>query len=62
MLEHPWKEAETGRAENQKTADTFMVSGLPYFIFIGPDGTILARDFQPAFYQAKETLLKAVGK
>lgn len=64
MLAHPWPEAElkTGRAENQKTADTFMVSGLPYFIFIGPDGTILARDFQPAFYQAKETLLKAVGK
>lgn len=64
MLEHPWKEAETGTGhpENQKTADTFMISGLPYFLFIGPDGTILAKDFQPAFYHAKETLQKAVGK
>ena len=62
MLEHPWKEAETGHPENQKTADTFMISGLPYFLFIGPDGTILAKDFQPAFYHAKETLQKTVGK
>ena len=39
-----------------------MISGLPYFLFIGPDGTILAKDFQPAFYHAKETLQKTVGK
>lgn len=51
MLDHPWPEAEldTGFPENRQTHDTLGISGLPFFVLIGPDGTILARDFFEAF-------------
>lgn len=64
MLNHPWKEAETktGRPENQETADTFLITGWPYFILIGPDGSILARDFHNAFHQAKTILDDRLGE
>jgi hypothetical protein len=55
MLTHPWFDAEkTGN--NGKIETDYAFAGLPYFVFISPDGKILARDFQGAFYEAKRTM------
>lgn len=40
----------------------FLISGWPFFIFIGPDGKILARDFSEAFGQAKKILEEKFGE
>ena len=63
MLAHPWPEAElkTGCVRNQAVSETFMITGWPYFILIGPDGTILARDFHEAFYEARTILNDRFG-
>lgn len=42
--------------------DMFLISGWPFFIFIGPDGKILARDFSEAFGQAKKILEEKFGE
>ncbi len=64
MLSHPWPEAETktNHPENERVSDIFMISGLPYFVFIGPDGAILARDYHPAFYEARKILEEQAGE
>ena len=64
MLNHPWPDAEldTGHPENRKVSDMFLISGWPFFIFIGPDGKILARDFSEAFDQAKKILEEKFGE
>ena len=60
MLAHPWFDAEkTGN--NGKIETDYAFAGLPYFVFISPDGKILARDFQRAFYVAKNTLESEFG-
>lgn len=60
MQNHPWREVETktDHPENVSLEEAFRVSGLPFFIFIGPDGTILARGFSEAFNKATEILKK----
>lgn len=60
MQNHPWREVETKTdyPENDSLEKVFRVSGLPFFIFIGPDGTILARGFSEAFNKATEILKK----
>ena len=64
MLNHPWPDAEldTGHPENRKVSDMFLISGWPFFIFIGPDGKILARDFSEAFDKAKKILEEKFGE
>ena len=64
MLNHPWPDAEleTGHPENRQVSDMFLISGWPFFIFIGPDGKILARDFSEAFGQAKKILEEKFGE
>ena len=37
------------------------IEGWPFFVLIGPDGTILARNYTNAFYQAKKILDKELG-
>jgi cytochrome oxidase Cu insertion factor (SCO1/SenC/PrrC family) len=60
MLAHPWFDAEkTGN--NGKIEQDYAFGGLPYFVFISPDGKIIARGFQDAFYTAKETMEKEFG-
>ena len=55
MLAHPWFDTEkTGN--NGKIETDYAFAGLPYFVFISPNGKILARDFHPAFYEAKKTM------
>ena len=55
MLNHPWFEAEkTG--DNDRIDADYAFAGLPYFIFISPDGKIIARDFHAAFNTAKKTM------
>lgn len=61
MLAHPWYEAES-TGSNQQIAEDYAFAGFPYFIFISPDGKIIARDFFNAFYTAKETLEAEYGK
>ena len=64
MLNHPWPDAEleTGHPENRQVSDMFLISGWPFFIFIGPDGKILARDFSDAFVQAEKILEEKFGE
>lgn len=63
MLEHGWIEAEleTGHPENRQIMETYAIEGRPFFVLIGPDGTILARNYTNAFYQAKKILDKELG-
>jgi len=61
MLAHPWFEAEkTGN--NGKIEIDYGFAGFPYFVFISPDGKIIARDYQDAFYMAKRTMEFEFGK
>jgi Peroxiredoxin len=61
MLAHPWFDAEkTGN--NGKIETDYAFAGLPYFVFISPEGKIIARDFQGAFYVAKNTMESEFGK
>lgn len=55
MLNHPWFDAEKIDG-NDKIEKDYAFGGLPYFVFISPDGKIIARDFHKAFYTAKEKL------
>ena len=63
MLEHGWIEAEleTGHPENRQIMETYAIEGWPFFVLIDPDGTILARNYTNAFYQAKKILDKELG-
>lgn len=58
MLEHGWIEAEleTGHPENRQIMEAYAIEGWPFFVLIGPDGTIQARNYTNAFYQAKKIL------
>lgn len=60
MLAHPWKEVEltTEYPENKSLTEDFRIGGWPFFVLIGPDGTIRARGFSEAFYKAVELLDK----
>jgi len=61
MLAHPWFDTEkTGN--NKKIETDFAFEGWPYFVFISPEGKIIARDFQEAFYVAKNTMDSEFGK
>ena len=64
MLNHPWPDAEleTDHPENKQVSDIFLISGWPFFVFIGPNGKILARDYSEAFYQAKQILEEKFGE
>jgi len=55
MLAHPWFDAEkTGN--NGKIETDYAITGLPYFVFISPEGKIIARAPHEAFYVAKSTM------
>lgn len=58
MIGHAWPEAEleTDCPGNKSIVDTYHISGWPFFILIGPDGTLLARNFTQAFYESSEIL------
>ena len=61
MLSHPWFDAEkTG--DNGKIATDYAFAGLPYFVFISPEGKIIARDFHEAFFVAKSTMESEYGE
>lgn len=52
MLAHPWFDAEMTNG-NEKIEKDYAFGGLPYFVFISPEGEIIARDFSKAFYTAR---------
>jgi len=55
MLAHPWFDAEkTGN--NGKIGTDYAFAGLPYFVFISPEGKIISRGFHEAFHLAKNTM------
>ena len=61
MLSHPWFDAEkTG--DNGKIETDYAFAGLPYFVFISPEGKIIARDFHEAFFVAKSTMESEYGE
>lgn len=63
MLKHPWKEVEleTNYPDNQKMADTYHITGWPFFVLLSPKGTLLARNFSVAFNEARRILEKELG-
>lgn len=63
MVAHPWIEVEleTDRPENKAIMESYAIQGWPFFVLVGPDGTILARDFHPAFNEAVKTLNRELG-
>lgn len=63
MLEHEWIEVEleTGHPGNRQILEAYAISGWPFFVLIGPDGVIRARNYTDAFYRAKEILDKELG-
>jgi hypothetical protein len=61
MLAHPWFDAEkTG--DNSKIETDYAFAGLPYFVFISPDGKIIARDFHQSFFDTKNKMESEFGK
>ncbi len=60
MLAHPWMDAEK-RKDNEKIEIDYGLAGLPFFVFISPEGKIIIRDFHKAFYTAKEKLEAEFG-
>jgi len=61
MLVHPWFDAEkTGN--NGRIETDYAFAGLPYFVFISPEGKIISRGFHEAFYVAKNRLESEFGK
>lgn len=63
MLGHPWKDVETDgdNKDNESLKDTFRMDGWPFFVLIGPDGTIRSRGFSEAFFKARDILDKEIG-
>ncbi len=63
MLEHPWTEVEveTDHPDNRSLMDAYKFSGWPFFVLIGPDGTIKARGFTDAFFKARTLLDEKLG-
>lgn len=54
MTSHQWPhEAETTQIDNKYINDLYNIQGLPFFIFISPDGKILARGYWEAFHAAQ---------
>lgn len=64
MLKHAWIEAEveTGYPENRLILEAYAISGWPFFVLIGPDGIIRARNYTDAFFQAKQILDGELGQ
>jgi hypothetical protein len=44
MVSHPWSDAEN-KGDNRQLAIDYAFAGLPFFVFIFPEGKILARGF-----------------
>lgn len=63
MREHPWTEVEleTGHPANKEIMEAYNFAGWPFFVLIGPDGSIQARGFTDAFFEAKGILDKELG-
>jgi hypothetical protein len=62
MLAHSWFEAETTIGNNGKITADYAIAGLPFFVFISPDGKIIARGFSPAFFEAKNIMEAEFGE
>jgi hypothetical protein len=58
MIAHPWIEVED-KGDNHQLLEDFLILGYPYFVFISPDGKMIAKGFYDTFDKAKETLQAA---
>lgn len=58
MTSHPWPHEVTDAESYKLLNDSFNIQGLPFFIFLSPDGTIIARGFSEAFDKACAELKK----
>lgn len=58
MLNHPWEhviESES-KPKNLQLSERYYFIGLPYFIFISPEGKMIKRGHSSAFYEASNVL------
>lgn len=55
MISHPWPDLENKSSYEQLALD-YAFAGLPFFIFISPEGKIVERGFSEAFFKAKEMM------
>lgn len=58
MTSHPWKHEVTDAESYKLLNDIFNIQGLPFFIFLSPEGKIIARGFSEAFDKACAVLKK----
>lgn len=58
MLNHPWEHVVEYESisDNMQLTEIYEFKGLPYFIFISPEGKIIGRGFSPVFYEASNIL------
>ena len=61
MLAHPWLDAERIIGNNNQIATDFAFGGLPFFVFISPDGKIISRDFFSTFNIARNRMEEKFG-
>lgn len=61
MISHPWTDVEN-KGDNAQLALDYAFAGLPFFIFISPEGKILERGFSEAFYKAKELINEGLAQ
>lgn len=52
MMAHPYPDYDLTLPENKSFKSAYMLAGLPYFIHIAPDGTILGRGYDEVYNQA----------
>ncbi len=55
MVAHPWPEVESA-VDNHRITEDFAFGGLPYFVFISPEGKIISRGFYEAFDTAQKIM------
>ena len=56
MLVHPWPDSETSLGDNGQIMRDYDIAGLPYFVFISPDGKIIAKGYYDALTKGTETI------
>lgn len=59
MLAHPWANDVELKGGNSVFMDTYYATGLPYFVFISPDGTIVAKAIGDEAYMVAQKTLAA---
>lgn len=60
MVSHPWTDVEN-KGDNRQLAIDYAFAGLPFFVFISPEGKILSRGFHETFHEAKRIIEEKIN-